>query len=310
MSDYTDPTRRHDFVLLFDVMDGNPNGDPDAGNLPRIDPETMQGLVTDAAIKRKVRNYVDTLRGHESRFKIYVQNRGILNAQHRRAYEALESSGDISLPPSEEERAKAYYKKPPSDTLKQVRQWMCHNFYDIRTFGAVMSTDVNCGQVRGPAQFTFARSVDKIFPLDVSITRIALTNATDIRGGADSDSEARAGQMGRKSIVPYGLYRAYGFFNPYLARDTGFDTQDLELLFQALQGMWDMDRSASRGLMACRGLFVFSHSTALGNAPAHQLFDHVSVARKDDTAVARSFQDYAVRVADALPDGVSLTQLA
>lgn len=308
MNDYTDPTRRHDFVLLFDVTDGNPNGDPDAGNLPRIDPETMQGLVTDAALKRKVRNYVDAVRGTEERFKIYVQNRGILNDQHRRAYDALEAGDEITLPPAGEARAKAY-KSPPASTLQLARQWMCRNFYDVRSFGAVMSTDINCGQVRGPIQLTFARSIDKILPLDVSITRVALTNATDIRGGSADDAEARAGQMGRKSIVPYGLYRAFGFFNPYLATGTGFDAEDLALLFQALQGMWDLDRSASRGLMACRGLYVFSHATELGNAPADRLFDQVLVALKPGVSLARSFQDYTVQLDGTLPQGVTLTQL-
>ena len=309
MSDFYDPTRRHDFVLLFDVMDGNPNGDPDAGNLPRIDPETMQGLVTDAALKRKVRNYVDAVRGHEERFKIYVQNRGILNDQHRRAYEALEAAGEITLPSSASDRAKVY-KNPPASTMQVAREWMCRNFYDVRTFGAVMSTAINCGQVRGPVQLTFARSIDKILPLDVSITRVALTNATDIRGGSEEDAEARASQMGRKSIVPYGLYRAFGFYNPALAAGTGFDAEDLELLLQALQGMWDLDRSASRGLMACRGLYVFTHSTSLGNAPANRLFDQLTIALKPGIQVARSFEDYEVHVDDALPNGVALSQLA
>jgi CRISPR-associated protein Csd2 len=298
---YSDVTRRHDFVLLFDVTDGNPNGDPDAGNMPRVDPETMQGLVTDVAIKRKVRDWVDATRGGESRFKIYVQSGGeALNARHRRAYEALgiESTG---------------VKQARSDVQK-AREWMCQNFYDVRVFGAVMTTGVNCGQVRGPVQITFARSVDPIVPLDLSITRVAVTREEDTEVVvAEDGGEATGGkqtEMGRKALVPYGLYRAHGFFNPHFAKQTGVSNEDLGLMWQALQQMWDLDRSAARGMMACRGLYVFSHNSSLGNAPAHQLFERITVARKPEVKAPRAFADYAVQVDEAnLPEGVSLTRL-
>lgn len=292
---------RHDFVLLFDVTDGNPNGDPDAGNLPRVDPETMQGLVTDVAIKRKVRDWVDLARGDQGRFKIYVQSRGpALNALHRRAYEALglTSTGN----------------KQNADDIEKARWWMCQNFYDIRTFGAVMTTGVNCGQVRGPIQLTFARSIDRIVPLDLSITRVAVTKEEDAQVVvSDEDGQGQGGkvtEMGRKALVPYALYRAHGFYNPHFAQDTGFDSEDLALFWQALQNMWDHDRSSSRGMMACRGLYVFSHSSGLGNAPAHQLFERIRVRRIEGVEAPRSFVDYVVEVDDRdLPEGVTLTRL-
>lgn len=305
----TNPKQRQDFVFLFDVTDGNPNGDPDGGNLPRIDPETMQGLVTDGAIKRKIRNYVDTVKGSQERYKIYVQNRGILNKQHERAYVALEKDGSIASPPTEATR-KDFFKSPPTTVRDQARAWMCANFYDIRAFGAVMTTDINCGQVRGPVQLTFARSVDPILPLDVAITRVALTNAQDIRGGTAEDAEARYGQMGRKSIVPYGLYVCHGFVNSRLADDTGFNEDDLSLLYAALVNMWDHDRSASRGMMACRALIVFTHDSQIGNAPAHVLFDRVRIQRRTGVDVPRSYRDYDLTLApDALPPGVALTRI-
>jgi CRISPR-associated protein Csd2 len=298
---FLDVSSRHDFVLLFDAADGNPNGDPDAGNLPRVDPETMQGLVTDVAIKRKVRDWVDRARGDQGRFKIYVQSGGpALNALHRRAYEALglQSTGS----------------KQPAGDVDQARQWMCQNFYDIRTFGAVMTTGVNCGQVRGPIQLTFARSIDPIVPLDLSITRVAVTKEEDAEVVvSDEDGQGRGGkqtEMGRKALVPYGLYRAYGFYNPHFAAQTGFDREDLELFWQALQNMWDHDRSSSRGMMACRGLYIFSHDSGLGNAPAHRLFERIHIRRKEGVKAPRSFSDYVVEVDDRdLPDGVTLTRL-
>ena len=298
---YLDVTRRHDFVLLFDVSDGNPNGDPDAGNLPRVDPETMHGLVTDVAIKRKVRDWVDLARGDESRFKIYVQSGSeALNAKHRRAYEAegLTSTGT---------RQKA-------EDVDKARDWMCQNFYDIRVFGAVMTTGVNCGQVRGPMQITFARSVDPITPLDISITRVAITREEDTQVViSEDDGKASGGkrtEMGRKSLVPYGLYRASGFFNPHFAKRTGLGQEDLALFWQSLQSMWDLDRSSSRGLMACRGLYIFSHDSPLGNAPAHKLFERVRVSCREDVNAPRSFSNYIVTVDDVeLPDGISLTRL-
>ena len=253
---------RHDFVLLFDVENGNPNGDPDAGNLPRIDPETGRGLVTDVALKRKVRNYVDALRGNEDRFKIYVQQGAILNDQHQRAYTALEIKG------------KSKVESPG------VRNWMCENFYDVRTFGAVMSTDINAGQVRGPVQLTFGRSIDSVLGLDISITRVALTKASDKSTKTEEGADlATHGTMGRKAFIPYGLYMAYGFVVPSFAENTGFNSEDLELLWQALINMWDLDRSASRGLTACRGLYVFTHENPYGNAPAHKLFERIDAER-------------------------------
>ncbi|KEF33974.1 CRISPR-associated protein Csh2 [Deinococcus sp. RL] len=283
---------RHEFILLFDVTNGNPNGDPDAGNLPRVDPETGLGIVTDVALKRKVRNYVDALRGSEERYKIYVQQGAILNNQHGRAYTALGKDP----------------KKANQADISAAKRWMCENFYDIRTFGAVMSTEVNAGQVRGPVQLTFARSVDPILGLDAAITRVALTKP-DPKQAAD-DETARSGTMGRKAYIPYGLYVAHGFYVPAFAQATGFDDADLALLWQALVNMWDLDRSASRGLTACRGLYVFSHSSPLGNAPAHKLLDRLQLERKADVPVARRFADYDLTVRNAdLPQGVTLTCL-
>lgn len=297
----TDVERRHDFLILFDVSDGNPNGDPDAGNLPRVDPETMQGLVTDVALKRKVRDWVDALRGTEERFKIYVQNKGIaLNDLHQRAYAArgLTSKGS----------------KQDRGDVDQAREWMCQNFFDVRTFGAVMTTGVNAGQVRGPVQITFGRSVDRIAPLELSITRVAITRPEDVKIVVAEDGKSSTGgkvtEMGRKAFVPYGLYRASGAVNPHFARQTGFDADDLSVLWQALTLMWDFDRSASRGVLSVRGLYVFSHENGLGNAPAHTLLDRVHVQRVDGERPPRAFSDYAVQVDDAdLPEGITLTRL-
>lgn len=294
---YLDANRRHDFVLIFDVQDGNPNGDPDAGNMPRVDPETMQGLVTDVAIKRKVRDWVDAMRGDEGAYKIYVQSGEALNTKHQRAYDALDLTSTGS--------------KQNLEDVDKARAWMCQNFYDIRTFGAVMTTGVNCGQVRGPIQMTFARSLDPIVPMDVTITRVAVTREEDAQVVVSEEGETSGKQteMGRKSIVPYGLYRAYGFYNPHFADDTGFSSEDLGLFWKALQHMWDFDRSAARGMMACRGLYVFSHESKLGNAPAHQLFDLIDVKRKPDANPPRKFGDYEVVVdREGLPDGVKLIE--
>ena len=284
---HLDPAKRHDFVFLFDVEDGNPNGDPDAGNLPRVDPETMQGLVTDVAVKRKIRDFVDASKGGEGNYKIYMQHRGVLNRQHQRAYDELDLDAD----------------DPSREDVSEARQWMCQNFYDIRTFGAVMSTGVNSGQVRGPMQLTFARSIDPVVPMDVSITRVAVTR--------EDDAENKETEMGRKALVPYGLYRGHGFYNPNLAngaKGTGFDADDLALFWQALQMGWELDRSASRGMMALRGLYIFTHENPLGNAPAHTLFDRIGAESKKDAP--RSFKDYTVSTEDDdLPDGVTLTKL-
>lgn len=300
MKTYLDPTRRHDFVLLFDVTDGNPNGDPDAGNLPRVDPETMQGLVTDVCIKRKVRDFIDAARGDEGRFKIYVQNKGeALNTLHQRAYD------DLGM--------KSTGSKQNREDVDKARAWMCQNFYDVRAFGAVMTTGVNCGQVRGPLQLTFARSIDPVVPLNLSITRVAITRPEDAQTVEGDDGETSGGkvtEMGRKPLVPYGLYRAHGFFNPSLAAQTTFDEDDLALFWQALQMAWELDRSAARGLMSCRGLYVFSHENKLGNAPAHTLFDRLCVERVNGDAVPRRFADYAVQIDDSdLPAGIELAAL-
>lgn len=314
MEIYQDPTKRHDFVYLFDVADGNPNGDPDAGNLPRVDPETMQGLVTDVAIKRKVRDWVSLTRGAESRYKIYVENSGVaLNTKHQRAYEAL----NIHSTGSKQKRA----------DVDAARAWMREQFYDVRAFGAVMTTGVNCGQVRGPLQLTFARSVDPIVPLDISITRVAITDPKDaevIETETGAGKGGKVTEMGRKALVPYALYRGNGFFTPHFATgDTAggspdarlgaggaFTEQDLALFWEALQRMWDMDHSASRGMLALRGLYIFSHDHARGNAPAHQLLERVHAARRAGVEAPRHFSDYAVTVdASGMPTGVTLTRL-
>ncbi len=299
-SEHTDVNRRHDFVLLFDVTDGNPNGDPDAGNLPRVDPETMHGLVTDVALKRKVRNWVDALRGAESRFKIYVQSGEALNSKHQRAYD------DLGIRSTGTRQSRA--------DVDRAREWMCRNFYDVRMFGAVMSTGVNCGQVKGPVQITFARSVDPVMPLDLSITRVAVTRSEDIEvGNSNEDGLGVSGTqvtMGRKALIPYGLYMAQGSFNPHFAANTGVDSEDLSLLWSALANMWDLDRSSARGLMSCRGLYVFTHESRLGNAPAHSLYERVSPEARHPGAPPRKFSDYEVRLDQSeLPDGVNMTRL-
>ena len=288
----TDASRRHDFVLLFDVRDGNPNGDPDAGNMPRVDPETMQGLVTDVAIKRKVRDYVDMARG-DGRFKIYVQHGQFLGERRKRVFDER-SNGE------------------PNPSANDARGWMCAEFYDVRMFGAVMSMkEHNAGQVRGPMQLTFARSVDPVVPLDSSIVGPA-QNRQDVNREEAEGEATNYGTMGRKSTVPYGLYRVHGFFNPHFAAQTGADGDDLAVFWKALEMMWDVDRSSSRGEMACRGLYVFSHESKLGNAAAHRLFELVLTPPSASTA-PRSFSDYAVEWPDDGPieslPGVTLTTL-
>jgi CRISPR-associated protein Csd2 len=292
---YTDVNRRHDFVLLFEVTDGNPNGDPDAGNLPRVDPETMHGLVTDVCLKRKVRDWVDATEGTEARYKIFVERRGYLVDHKKRAYEAIGA------------------KKGDDKKADDARKWMCQNYYDVRTFGAVLvgkkGEGYNCGQVRGPVQLTFARSIDPVVPLDLSITRVALENSGE-EPRLDEDEKAATGTMGRKTLVPYGLYRGYGFFTPHFAEDTDCAAEDLALFWEALQKMWDLDHSASRGLMSCRGLYVFSHEKSVGNAPAHELFERVTVKIKEGVEAPRKFDDYTVTVNEKdLPQGVTLTRL-
>lgn len=295
---------RYDFVLLFDVKDGNPNGDPDAGNLPRLDAETGHGLVTDVALKRKVRNFVamtheqqqrDPADG-EKRFEIYVREKAILNLQHQRAYSALKLD-PVEAEPAEDAAAEAPKKKGAKDKRKgsgdevdKARAWMCQNFYDVRTFGAVMSLGINAGQVRGPVQLTFARSIEPVVALEHSITRVAVST--------EAEAEKQQGDnrtMGRKHTIPYGLYRAHGFVSAFLARQTGFDEADLALLWQALEQMFEHDRSAARGQMSTRGLYVFEHESELGNAHAHALFDRLVVTRCGDPAgPARDFGAYSV----------------
>jgi CRISPR-associated protein Csd2 len=262
----------------------------------------MQGLVTDVAIKRKISDWVDATRGEQERFKIYVQNKGIaLNALHRRAYD------DLKIKP-------AGNTKQKWSEVESAREWMCRNFYDVRTFGAVMSTEVNAGQVRGPVQFTFSRSFDQIVPLDLSITRVAITREQDVETVSADGTEGGGGkrtEMGRKSIVPYGLYRGYGFVNAHFAAQTGFSAEDLGVLWESLKNMWDLDRSASRGRTALRGLYVFSHESKLGNAPSHTLLERVDARLKEGVTTPRQFADYEVTMDDStLPEGVTLTTLA
>jgi CRISPR-associated protein Csd2 len=288
---------RYDFVLLFDVKDGNPNGDPDAGNLPRVDAETGKGLVTDVSLKRKVRNFVGLVKGEQPPFEIYVKEKAILNKQHERAYQAI--------PGGAEALAGDEKKRKGGDKVAEARDWMCKNFYDVRTFGAVMSTGVNCGQVRGPVQLTFARSVDPVVAQEHSITRMAVTKEEDAK---DQDGDNRT--MGRKFTVPYGLYVAHGFVSSHLANQTGFDEEDLELLWKALEQMFEHDRSAARGEMATRGLYVFKHDSQLGNAPAHSLFARIQPKLKESVTVSRDFSDYTVAVDDVgLPQGVTLQRI-
>ena len=395
MTVYTDPKRRHDFVLLFDVTDGNPNGDPDGGNLPRTDPETLQGLVTDVALKRKVRNYVEIVApetDREAELKIFVEHHGVLNNQIRRAYKALNIpvgnpvsepvkepdivatlreldlpegfsftdsedsdevdevdevnevdgngettteaedvvpilhySGELSdseLKSALDDLGEALDKKTRSflsktakksgkpvksrENVEKARNWMCQNFFDVRMFGAVMGTGLNAGQVRGAMQLTFARSIDAILPQDMAITRVAVTK---------EEEREKLQTIGRKTFIPYGLYQCQGFYSPHLAAQTHVTQADLELFWQALIRMWEFDRSASRGLMAPRGLYIFSHESKLGNAPAHKLFERISTKLKDEGSSPRQFSNYDVAIVpddDAdrpLPAGVTLTRL-
>jgi CRISPR-associated protein Csd2 len=376
MTFHLDPQRRHDFVLIFDVTDGNPNGDPDGGNMPRTDAETSHGLVTDVCLKRKIRNYVSTYAEHEAaeaqkkRLNIFVEHHGVLNNQIRRAYTeqgiptgkpasdvvqdsavlgilrehkhllpaaftftdsegvaeedvvpTLAYSGELTDAELKEELEKTeemYQNKAVKkfiDALvkkagkpdksranaEKARTWMCENFYDVRMFGAVMSTGLNAGQVRGPVQLTFARSFDPVLPQDLAVTRVAVTDAKDAE---------KLQTIGRKTLIPYGLYMARGFYSPSLAAQTGVTGQDLELLWESLVKMWDFDRSASRGLMAPRGLYVFSHESKLGNAPAHKLFERITAKLNKPSEPPRKFGDYVVSIDEVdLPQGVTLTRL-
>ncbi len=285
-------TNRLEFVFLFDVTNGNPNGDPDMANMPRIDPETRHGLVTDVCLKRKIRNYVLDVKNNQPPHEIYVRERAVLNQQHQRAYDEL--------------KLKSISRKPPKEAKDagRVTQWMCDNFFDVRTFGAVMSTEVHAGQVRGPVQLAFSQSLHPVQPISLSITRMAVstTGEAEKQGGANRT-------MGEKWIVPYGLYRCHGFISAHLAGKTGFNEDDLSLLFTALTNMFDRDRSAARGEMTARGLYVFRHANSLGNAPAHKLFELIAVAGPSE-GVPRAFGDYQVSINDAgLPPGVTLERL-
>lgn len=285
---------RYEFVVLFDVENGNPNGDPDAGNMPRIDPETGYGLVTDVCLKRKIRNYVEIVKEDAAGYGIYIKEDVPLNRSDNKAYEYLGVT---------DKDVKELKKKDPEADIK-IRDFMCSNFYDIRTFGAVMTTFVkeslNCGQVRGPVQLGFARSIDPIVSQEVTITRVAITT--------EKDAKNKSTEMGRKNIVPYALYRAEGYISANLARKvTGFSEDDLELLWEALINMFEHDHSAARGKMAVRELIVFKHSKELGDCPAYKLFDSVEVSRKEGVVYPRKYQDYIVNIhEEMIPDTVKM----
>ena len=296
--------KRYDFVVLFDVKDGNPNGDPDAGNLPRVDAETGHGLITDVCLKRKVRNYVGIKKDEKPPYGIFIKEKAILNNTIEQAYISLNI--DLQKPPSEPEDG-SKRNKPGQGQGKEIdraRKFLCQNFFDIRTFGAVMTTGANAGQVRGPVQLTFARSVDPVVSLEHSITRMAVTTKEEAeKQGGDNRT------MGRKFTVPYGLYRAHGFVSAPLANQTGFSEEDLNLFWEALENMFEHDRSAARGLMGTRKLFIFEHSSKMGNASVQQLFDTITIKRKDESKPARDYNDYMVSVAkDKIPPGVTLIE--
>lgn len=294
----SDPIKnRYEFVVLFDVENGNPNGDPDAGNMPRVDPETGYGLVTDVCLKRKIRNYVEMAKEDADHYHIYIKDGVPLNSSDK------EACAYVGADPDKLKEA----KKKDEHLDEKIRDFMCSNFYDIRTFGAVMTTftkgALNCGQVRGPVQLGFARSIDPILPQEVTITRVAITT--------EADAEKKNTEMGRKYIVPYGLYRAEGYVSANLARKTtGFSEEDLELLWTAILNMFENDHSAARGKMAVRELIVFKHNCELGRAPAHKLFDLVKVEHKDGVTAPRSYGDYTVSVDEThLPSGVTCTRM-
>ena len=278
---------RYDFLFLFDAQDANPNGDPDAGNLPRIDVESCQGLVTDVCLKRKIRNFIAMTAGGADGRRIYFTDGSVLNDLQQKAHDA------VGIPTAES-------KSPKEGKKDKATEWMCATYFDVRTFGAVMSTDINCGQVRGPVQLSFARSIDPIVASEHAITRSSVTNKKDV---------AKERTMGRKFTIPYGLYKAQGFVNPFLAQQTGFSDADLELFFNALENAFQFDQSAARpaGSMNPRALLVFKHDTALGAAPSHKLFDLVSVRKKGDVEVPRSFNDYDLVIDESgIPNGVTL----
>lgn len=299
-----DPGRRQDAVLLFDITNGNPNGDPDAGNQPRVNPDDLRGLVTDVALKRKVRNFVVAARPADSesdgdgapnaRYKIYVEEHAALNGRHRRAYTAL------GLP-----------AKTTGPQQLDAQRWMCDNFFDVRMFGAVMSTgDHNCGQVKGAFQVGIAMSIDPVLPIELAITRVAVTREEELEKLLSADGTGgKDREMGRKAIIPYGLYRANIYYSPHYGQRSGVTSEDLDLFWKALLTMWDLDRSSARADMACRGLFVFSHDNPLGNAPAHKLLEQVRVVKTTDSELPSKFSDYEVTApdADTMPEGVTFS---
>lgn len=280
---------RYDFVYLFDCKDGNPNGDPDAANSPRVDPQDMHGLVSDVCLKRKVRNFVQIAKPGAEGYDIFIQQSAVLNDRIQKAHDDLGHKIDAK-------------KGTTRDQVSSARTKMCARYYDVRTFGAVMSTGVNAGQVRGPVQLSFSRSIDPVLPLDISITRMAVAEAKD----AESPNQT----MGRKNLIPYGLYRCHGFISAHLAKDTNFTETDLALFWQSLSQMFDHDRSAARGTMAPQKIVAFKHATPLGNAPAHKLFERVSVKRKAEVNTARAFSDYDLTInRDGLPQGIELIEM-
>jgi CRISPR-associated protein Csd2 len=300
---HVDPLRRHDAVLLFDVTNGNPNGDPDAGNQPRVNPLDMRGLVTDVAVKRKIRNYISAARPSDSsvddpeqgnaRFKIYVEEGVALNERHRRAYTALD------LP-----------KKSTRAQQRSAGRWMCDNFFDVRLFGAVMSTgEANCGQLKGPVQVGFAASIDPVFQIEQTITRVAVTREEDLAKLQTEDTGGKDREMGRKTIVPYGLYRTHVYYSPHYGVRNGVTSDDLSLLWKALVMMWDLDRSSARADMACRGLYVFSHTDPLGDAPSQRLTETIAVTKASGVDVPSAFSDYQVSTpeADDLPPSIAFS---
>lgn len=313
----TELKNRYDFVYLFDVQDGNPNGDPDAGNLPRVDPETGHGLVTDVCLKRKVRNYVGITKGDKAPFEIFIKEKAVLNNQIERAYDdsGVRQGLDAWVKWKKDKKISV---KPERHYEDLAKDWMCHNFYDVRTFGAVMTTGdkkadeegeskvkKTAGQVRGPVQLTFSRSISPVVALEHTITRMAVTTEKE---AASQDGDNRT--MGRKFTIPYGLYRGHGFISAHLAQQTGFSEEDLALFWESLKNMFEHDRSAARGQMQARGLYVFKHPNTLGNAPAHQLFERIVVSQKESGKSARSFEDFSVKVdAQNLPGGVELMTL-
>ncbi len=297
---------RYEFVILFDVENGNPNGDPDAGNMPRTDPETGLGLVTDVYLKRKIRNYVETVKEDAPGWRIYIKDNVPLNRSDNEAFASVGIEGAAELK-GDELKKQLKKAKEAGDVDRLLRDYMCSQFYDVRTFGAVMTTMVkgalNCGQVRGPVQLSFARSIDPIIPQEITITRVAIST--------EADAERKGTEMGRKYIVPYGLYRCEGYVSANLARkSTGFSEEDLALLWEAILNMFEHDHSAARGQMAVRELIVFRHASELGEAPAHRLFDTVHVAHQEGVTAPRSYADYTVTVDEAsLPEGVTCTRM-